>query len=76
MMITAIIFTLSILLFVGYTVGMNRVMKNRLASSTYDAGQPLDEELIMDMAEYKLNVKKLAVMSAAIGACFALSFFM
>ena len=58
-----------------YTVGMNRVLRNRFEASNSDAGQPLDEELILDMAEHKLNVQKLGLMTAAIGVCFALSFF-
>lgn len=75
MMITAIIFALSILLFVCYTMVMNRVLRNRFETSNNDANQPLNEELILDMAEHKLNVQKLGLMTVAIGVCFALSFF-
>jgi hypothetical protein len=74
MMITAVIFTLSIALFLAYTFGMKRVMQARLLQNESIDGS-LDEELIMDMAEYKQNVQKLGLMSIGIAVCFALSFF-
>jgi hypothetical protein len=73
MMITAVIFTLSIALFLAYTFGMKRVMQARLLQNESIDGS-LDEELIMDMAEYKQNVQKLGLMSIGIAVCFALSF--
>lgn len=73
MMITAVIFTLSVVLFFAYTFGMKRVMQARMLQNESIDGS-LDEELIMDMAEYKLNVQKLGLMSIGIAVCFALSF--
>lgn len=73
MMITAVIFTLSVVLFFAYTFGMKRVMQARMLQNESIDGS-LDEELIMDMAEYKLNVQKLGFMSIGIAVCFALSF--
>ncbi len=73
MMITAVIFTLSVILFLAYTFGMKRVMQARLLQNESIDGS-LDEELIMDMAEYKQNVQKLGLMSIGIAVCFALSF--
>ena len=73
MMITAVIFTLSVVLFFAYTFGMKRVMQARMLQNESIDGS-LDEELIMDMAEYKLNVQKLGLMYIGIAVCFALSF--
>lgn len=73
MMITAVIFTLSVILFLAYTFGMKRVMQARLLQNESIDGS-LDEDLIMDMAEYKQNVQKLGLMSIGIAVCFALSF--
>lgn len=73
MFVTAIIFALSAALFLGYTFGMKRIMHTRLMNNESIDGA-LDEELIMDMAEYKMNVQKLGIMSVLIGVCFALSF--
>ena len=74
MMITAVIFILSIILFLGYTFCTKRTMNQRLLQNESIDGS-LDEELIMEMAELKLNIQKLGFMSAAIGACLAISFF-
>lgn len=75
MIITAIIFALSILLFVCYTLVTNRSLRLRFDADNHDASQPLDEELILDISEHKVNVQKLGLMTVAIGVCFALSFF-
>ena len=74
MMITAVIFTLSIALFLGYIFTTKRTIQHRLMQNESVDGS-LDEELIMDMAERKMNIQKLGFMSAAIGACLVISFF-
>ena len=74
MMITAVIFTLSIALLLGYIFTTKRTIQHRLMQNESVDGS-LDEELIMDMAERKVNIQKLGFMSAAIGACLVISFF-
>lgn len=74
MMITTTIFALSMLLFVGYTMGMGCIL-NRCRVSSTNAGQPLDEAFELQVQEYHTNVKKLKTMTAAIGALTVISFF-
>lgn len=74
MMITTTIFALSMLLFVGYTMGMGYIL-NRCRASSTNAGQPLDEAFELQVQEYHTNVKKLKTMTAAIGALTVISFF-
>jgi hypothetical protein len=75
MMMTAIIFALSIVLLACYTVIMSRSLRLRFEASTTTEDNDIDEELVLDIAEYKLNTQKLGLLTIAIGVCFALSFF-
>lgn len=75
MMMTAIIFALSIVLLACYTVITSRSLRLRFEASTTTEDNDIDEELVLDIAEHKLNIQKLGLMTIAIGVCFALSFF-
>lgn len=67
MFITFTICVLSIILSAGYIFFAGRALKKRTAADTSPlAGQPADEDLQMDIAEYRDNVRKTIFISAVI----------
>lgn len=68
MFITFTICALSIILSAGYIFFAGRALKKRTAAADTSplAGQPADEDLQMDIAEYRDNVRKTIFISAVI----------
>lgn len=71
MWITLIIFAISYVLLVGYTLVTKASLKKRF----HIAKNTVDHELAADMREYDANVTKLTAMNAVIGGLAILSFF-